>query len=200
MLKASSCRVAAIALVCAGPLAACSSSGVRIESTPPPASTPSPSAPATDPRVQAAIDAYLGFSSAYLAAQSQPFAQGQTYPAPANFVQFSFDPLRGRTSAEIWGLAAQGVALRGTSPERHVEVASVALTGAAYPTVTLTDCPTSAGPYGPVRIDTGKAIPTVTPTDVTAPPPHPATATVIFYRKHWGVQDITHDVNRTCAP
>lgn len=127
-----------------------------------------------------------------------PKKVGDPLPRSGNFRPYSFDPIQGQTLSDILSLTELQVAYRGTPPLSRVSVTSVDLAGKPYPTVTLTDCPTLAN-WKIVATSPGPP-PTVKSSPSGAPPPHLATAKVIFYEKRWGVSRISTDASRTCKP
>ncbi len=191
-----------MSVVCACALAACSSSGVNTNT--PIASDPS-SATATpaatvDPQAEEAVDAYTRFVRASTVAEMKPFGPNEAYAPEANFVQYSFDPARYQTTDYIADLDNQGIVFKGTPPTPNVRVKSVDMKAKPYPTVTLSDCETQGDTWRPTYHDNGKPVPTVLPSGSKAKPPFRAIAKVIFYKKHWGVQETSVDASETCSP
>lgn len=150
----------------------------------------------SEPAVQPALDAFAHYITATYNAQRVPPQVGSSYPAAADFARYSFDPMRTQESAYIASLAASGQAFRGTSPEPRIQVSQTELNATPYPTVVLTNCPTSAPSWIAYDTKTGKPVPYST---TKVPPPYLATVTVIFYEGHWGVQKISVDTGRTCT-
>lgn len=201
MLTGSS-RMAVVAVLGALSLAACADSGVKTQTTDTEevvaAATPEPVA-TIDPEAQPAVDAYNAFMQATNAAEMAPFGPDDAFDPAANYAQYSFDPARTDTSSYVYYLHDAGLALRGTPPATNVRVKRVKLAARPYPNVVLTDCATTTGSWLPYQAKSGKPVPTILPTGVTAPPPYRTTVTVIYYKKHWGVRLINVDRSTTCS-
>ena len=182
-------------------LVACSGSGVD---TQPPASPPrSPTAtappgttaPTIDPRAAPAVVAYQRLNAATNAAREHPLAKGQ-YPPEADFTKYSFDPFRTELANELQQLAAGGYVYRGTAPQAHPRVKSIALTASPWPKVTLTDCQTTPD-WHIYNTKSGARIPDP---KVGVRPPYRSTIVMIYYKKHWGIYSFTSDPSATCTP
>lgn len=205
MLSGSSCGIAVVAVLCGLTLTSCADSGVKTQDPADPGARPSPGTPAApaaavNPRVQAALDVYAAFNHASLVAERKPFGPNEAFDSAANYVQYSFDPLRYETNVYVWNLADQGIVFKGSPPSSNVRVQSADLTARPYPKVTVTDCQSTDGSWLPYYRDGGKPVPTVRPSGAKAKPPYQTTVTLIYYQKHWGAQKLALDTSRTCTP
>jgi hypothetical protein len=92
-----------------------------------------------DVEAQPAIDAYKAFDTAANNAYRAPLPFGSTYPPPADFTRYSFDPTRTEAETYLASLDHQGASFRGTPPVPRIRVQSIDLTAKPHPTVVLTD-------------------------------------------------------------
>lgn len=183
-------------------LAACSGGGVDAE--PGFSATSSTTGTATsvptstiDPKALPAVQAYEASVVATRAAQRAPFGLDDPIRGDADFTKTTFDPFRTQTRGYIAELADQGGEYRGAPPRVNVVVESVDLNADPWPTVILSDCQSGSTSWRLYNAKTGAAQPRATP---KVSPPYRITVTVIFYKKHWGVQKLTTDSSRTCTP
>lgn len=166
--------------------------------SPPTSPSSSTSSPA-DPRVAAALHAYVSFTKSVAYAYMHPPKKvGHPLPAKGNFRRFSFDPAQGQMLNDVFSLTQLQVAYRGRPALARASVANVDLTAKPYPTVTVTDCPVPAN-WKVVATSPGPP-PIVKSSPSGAPAPNPTTAKVIFYEKRWGVSTLTTNTSRTCTP
>jgi hypothetical protein len=153
--------------------------------------------PTSDAQVALAVSAFNEYFGAARNAERNPPQLGKPYPADADFTKTSFDPLRAEYRAYILGLAQQGTAYRGTTPDARIKVESVNLAAQPYPTVTLSNCPLLPPTWAPYTVKTGKDVAMVTP---SPPLPYRSTINMIFYQGHWGAQKLVVDRSQTCTP
>ena len=179
-------------------LAGCSNPQPRDTTAPssPTATTGSPAPSSSiDPRAQPAVDAYTAFAAASTNASRNPLPLGSTYPAAADYTRYSFDPIRAQTSAYLAGLAEQKVRFKGTPPAPRVRIQSIDLDAKPHPSVMLTDCQKPGSDWEEYD-DAGHRVPDA---PASASPPYLVTATMIYYKDHWGLQSTTADTSRTCT-
>ena len=180
-------------------LSACSGEQPRDPGPIPSSVSPSigPTTPAPPPEAEAALAAYNAFSTASNEAQRHPVAFGKPLPAGADFAKYSFDPLRTAQRGYVDGLAAGGVAFRGTAPTPNAAVASVDLAAKPNPIITLTACEPDPADWEAYVVRTGKKAPKA---NGAVPPPYRLTLKLIFLDGRWGVQTSSADTSRTCQP
>ncbi len=165
------------------------------QSTSPSSSASTPA----DPRVAAALKAYVSFTKSVAYAYMHPPKKiSDPLPARGNFRRFSFDPAQAQVLNDVFSLTQLQVAYRGRPAVARPTVANVDLTAKPYPTVTLTDCPVPAS--WKVVATTPGPPPTIKSSPSGAPAPNLTTAKVIFYEKRWGISTVTTDTSKTCAP
>jgi hypothetical protein len=170
-----------------------SSSSTTTASSPPTTSpTPSATTPTYDPKIKPAVAAYLGYIGAFQNALKNPSNEALR----SAVAKYSFDPAGYETNVTLSQLAAAGFVDRGSPPAPRVSVLTPNLGAKPYPTVILTDCPTPGGNWATYDVKTGKKL---SPASGKPRPPYLTTATVIFYKNHWGVRKAATDYTKTCS-
>jgi hypothetical protein len=154
------------------------------------------STPPVDPKITAAVNAYLAFWRATNIAQEHPPKLGAPWPNGGDFTEYSFDPIKSQFAGYITTLNRQGQAWRGTAPSARVHVQASDLTASPYPTVMVANCPTNEPSWRQIDVATGKPASTA---PGAVPPPYLVTAEMIFYKGHWGADKVTPDTSRTCT-
>lgn len=160
--------------------------------------SPSVSSSYADPKVAAAVAAYLAYARASQYAEQHPPKLGQVLPKDGDFTRYAFDPARGNMLNEVTHLGEAGLAFRGTPPTPRISVVGIAPDAAPYPMITLSDCPTAPPNWRVVAVTAGP--PPTVKSSAPAKPPYQSTAQVIFYEKRWGVYQVTLNQSRTCSP
>ena len=156
-----------------------------------PASSVTPS----DDASHAAVLAYLAFRTVSYRAEMAP-DDYTTWLGKLNAT--AVDPARTDEEQKLFQDRALPWAYRGTPPASRTSVQTIALDAKPYPSVVIADCPTVSATWRVFDIKKNKPLRQVFPSG-TSKPPYPTTATVIYYRSHWTVQQVNTDMRRTCS-
>jgi hypothetical protein len=151
-----------------------------------------------DSRTLAAVHTYEAFNRTVAVARRSPVPARTKLPYEADFTRYSFDPARAEYEAVIADLSNKKWRYRGKQPKSDIRVTSINPEAAEGPTVTLSDCLRTVKP-GWVVYNAVNNTPVKDKT-VTTPAVQALAITVVFTRLRWGVQTITPDTKRKCAP
>jgi hypothetical protein len=173
------------------------SSGTTTAPTSPSTSPSTSSSTPADPRVAAALKAYINFDkTSDYAFVHPPKKVGDPLPPAGNFRPYTFDPARAQILSYVFSLTEGGIVYKGTPPTPRVSIVSAEPAAKPYPTVTMTDCPTAPRSWNAYYRATGKP---TTDKPGRVKPPYLVTVKVIYYENHWGVQKVTPNASRTCT-